>query len=70
MRILGIVLIIVGVLMFFSNSFSFTTKEKVVDAGPIQISADKERKFEWPTYAGGVVSAAGLLLLLVSNKKK
>ncbi len=56
--------------MLFFNSFSFTTKEKVVDAGPIQISADKENKVDWPTYGGGIVLAAGVVLLLIDQKKK
>ncbi len=70
MKVFSIVLIVIGVIMLFSNSFSFITKEKVVDAGPIQISADKENEVQWPTYAGGIVIAAGVVLLVVSQKKK
>ena len=70
MKIFSIVLIVAGILMLFFNSFSFTTKEKVVDAGPIQISADKENKVDWPTYGGGIVLAAGVVLLLIDQKKK
>tara|TARA_R110002020_G_scaffold218928_4_gene426789 strand:+ start:454 stop:666 length:213 start_codon:yes stop_codon:yes gene_type:complete len=70
MKIFSIVLIIAGILMLFSNSFSFTTKEKVIDAGPIQISADKTREVNWPTYGGGIVLAAGIIMLVVSQKKK
>jgi len=56
--------------MLFSTSFSFTTKEKVIDAGPIQVSADKQREVSWPTYAGGIVLAAGVIMLVVTQKKK
>ncbi|MCE7055487.1 hypothetical protein LZF95_12440 [Algoriphagus sp. AGSA1] len=70
MKILSIVLIIAGIFMLFSSSFSFTTKEKVIDAGPIQISADKKREVNWPTYTGGIVLAAGVILLVVSQKRK
>ncbi|MEB2775541.1 hypothetical protein SYJ56_09485 [Algoriphagus sp. D3-2-R+10] len=70
MKIFSIVLIIAGIFMLFSTSFSFTTKEKVIDAGPIQVSADKKREVKWPTYAGGVVLAAGVIMLVVSQKKK
>jgi hypothetical protein len=70
MKILSYVLIVAGILMLFFNSFSFTTKEKVVDAGPIQISADKENEVNWPSYAGGIVLAAGVVLLFVNQKKK
>lgn len=69
MRALSFTLIFVGAIMLFSNSFSFTTKEKVIDAGPIQISADKEREVKWPSYAGGIVMAAGIILLVIPKKK-
>lgn len=70
MKIFSIVLIIAGIFMLFSTSFSFTTKEKIIDAGPIQVSADKKREVNWPTYAGGVVLAAGVIMLVVTQKKK
>lgn len=70
MKIFSIVLIVAGIFMLFSTSFSFTTKENVIDAGPIQVSADKKREVSWPTYAGGIVLAAGVIMLVVSQKKK
>ena len=70
MKIFSIVLILAGIFMLFSSSFSFTTKEKVIDAGPIQISADKKRQVQWPTYAGGIVTAVGVIMLVAAQKKK
>ena len=69
MKPLGIILIIVGAAMFFLSGIDFTTQEKVIDAGPIQVSAEKENRLEWPTYAGGIVIAAGIILILVGRKK-
>lgn len=69
MRIFGIVLIIVGLIMLFVPGIDFTTKEKVIDAGPIQVTADKKNEIGWPTYAGGVVAAVGLVLVVVGRKK-
>jgi len=70
MKILSFILIVAGVLMLIFNSFNFTTKEKVVDAGPIQITADKQNEVNWPNYAGGVVLAVGVVLLFVDRRKK
>jgi predicted membrane protein len=70
MRALSFILIFVGAVMLFSNSFSFITKEKIIDAGPIHISADKKREVNWPTYAGGIVMAVGVILLIVPKKKR
>lgn len=70
MKIFSTILILAGIFMLFSSRFSFTTKEKVIDAGPIQISADKKREVQWPTYAGGIVLAIGVIMLVAAQKKK
>lgn len=69
MRTLGIVLIVIGLIMLFVPGLDFTTREKVIDAGPIQVTADKKNEIGWPAYAGGVVAAVGLVLVVASKKK-
>ena len=67
-RTLGIILIVLGVVLFIWTGFTYTKREKVIDAGPIQVSADKEKSVNWPPYAGGVVLIAGIVILLGSKK--
>lgn len=69
MRTFGIVLIVIGLIMLFVPGLDFTTREKVIDAGPIQVTADKKNEISWPTYAGGVVAAVGLVLVVAAKKK-
>jgi len=69
MKILGIVLIVVGILMMIFQGFSFTEEKKVVDAGPIQISRKENKSVGWPVYAGGIAVAAGVVVLLAGRKK-
>jgi hypothetical protein len=69
MKIAGIILVLVGIFMLVSPSLNFTTREKIIDAGPLQVTADKKREIQWPTYAGGVVLAGGIVLLVMSRKK-
>ena len=66
---LGIILIVLGVVLFIWTGFSYTKKEKIIDAGPIQVSADREKSVNWPPYAGGVVLIAGIVIFLGSKKK-
>ena len=62
-------MLILGVVMLIWTGFSYTKKEKVVDAGPVQISADKEKTVNWPPYAGGILAVVGIVLLIAPGKK-
>jgi uncharacterized membrane protein len=67
-RTLGIILIVVGVAMLIWTGFTYTKKEKVIDAGPIQVSADKEKSVNWPPYAGGILLIGGIILFATAKK--
>lgn len=70
MKILGIVLIVIGILMLVLGNVTFTHKEKVVDAGPVEINKKEKHTVAWPNYAGGVIAAAGVVILLVGSKRR
>lgn len=65
----GLILTILGIVMLVWTGFSYTKKEKIVDAGPIEISADKEKNINWPPYVGGIVLIVGVVILITSKKK-
>jgi len=68
-KTVGLILIIVGIAMLVWTGFSYTKKEKIVDAGPIQISADKEKSVNWPPYVGGIILVAGVFVFVASRRK-
>lgn len=68
-KTMGIILIIVGAVMLVWTGFSFTRKEKVVDIGPVEISADKKEQVNWPPYVGGVILVAGTVLLIIPRRR-
>jgi uncharacterized membrane protein YidH (DUF202 family) len=68
MRILAIILIVVGALALGYGGFSYISHDKVVDAGPIQVSADREHNVFIPPVVGVIAVVAGLVLL-VSGKR-
>ena len=65
----GIVLIAIGLFAFAYQGFTFTTREKVVDLGPIHMSADKTRTIPLPPIVGGISIVGGIVLLVVGRKK-
>jgi hypothetical protein len=68
MKIIAIVILIIGAAMLIWTGFTYTKKEKIVDAGPIQISADRQKTVNWPPYAGGILVIGGVILLVAVKK--
>jgi uncharacterized membrane protein len=68
MKIAGIVLIALGAIMLIWTGFTYTKKEKVIDAGPLEVSADKEKTVSWPPYAGGILVVGGIALVALAKK--
>ena len=64
----GIVLIVIGAIMLIWTGFTYTKKEKIIDAGPIQVSADREKTVNWPPYLGGVLIVGGIAIVVLSKK--
>jgi Protein of unknown function (DUF3185) len=69
-KTIGIILLAVGVVMLIWTGFSYTQRENVVDAGPLHISADKQKTVSWPPFAGGILAVAGIALLVSARGRK
>ncbi len=67
--LLAVVLIAVGIVAFAYQGIDFTTREKVIDLGPIQMSADKTRTLPLPPIVGVIALVGGIALLVVGRKK-
>ena len=69
MKTLGIILIVAGIAMIVFRGFSVQTEKKVVDIGPVEINKKDNKWIGWPTYAGGLVAIAGIVLVVMDKKK-
>jgi hypothetical protein len=70
MRIVGIVLIVIGLISLALGGISYTTKEKVVDIGPLEATAERHRTIPLPPLLGGLALAGGVVLLIAGSRKK
>jgi len=68
--ILAFILIAIGIAAFGYQGITYTTREKIVDLGPLQMTAEKTRTFPLPPIVGGLTLAGGILLLIVGRKKE
>jgi uncharacterized membrane protein YidH (DUF202 family) len=68
MKLIGICLIVVGVLALAFGGFSYTTRERVVDLGPLKVDADKEHSLPIAPIAGVCAVIGGIALVMVGGK--
>lgn len=69
MKILAIVLIVLGAISLAYGGITYTTREKVLDVGPIEATAERHKTVPLPPVLGGVAIAAGIGLLVIGSKK-
>jgi len=67
--IAGIGLVLFGIAALSYNRITYTTKEKIVDIGPIEATVDKEKTIRLPPLLGGLALIAGVGLIGVGYKK-
>ena len=67
--ILGIALLAVGIVALAYQGLTYTTREKVINLGPIQASADVEHTIPLSPILGALALAGGIGLLLYNGRR-
>ncbi|KFZ44432.1 MAG: hypothetical protein WAW09_11020 [Smithella sp.] len=67
--LIGIILIVIGIVAFMYQGITYTTREKVVDIGPIQMTADKTKTIPLPPILGGIALVGGIVLIIAGGRK-
>ena len=68
-KLLAIALLVVGIAALAYQGFSYTTRENVVDLGPIHVTAEKTHSLPLPPIVGGIAVIAGIALLAAGSRK-
>jgi hypothetical protein len=68
--LIGIALIALGLIALVYQGITYTTREKVVDLGPLKITAQKEKTIPLPPILGGLALAGGIVLLVVAARSR
>ena len=68
-KILGLVLIALGVLFLAVRGFSYTKETHKADLGPIDFSIKEKERVNIPTWVGVVAAVAGVALLILPSKR-
>jgi uncharacterized membrane protein HdeD (DUF308 family) len=67
--VVGIALIILGVLALAYQGITYTTREKIIDLGPLKASVDKEKSIPLPPIVGALALVGGVVLVIVGARK-
>jgi hypothetical protein len=69
-QIAGLVLTIVGVVALLWGGVFWTDRDTVIDAGPVEVQTAEREGVAVPRIVGGVILAAGILLLLAPSRRR
>ena len=65
----GILLIVIGIAAFGYQGISYTTREKTIDLGPVQVTTEKTRTLPLPPIVGAIALVGGTVLLALGDKR-
>ena len=66
---IGLVLIVLGIGAFAYKGITYTTREKIIDIGPLKASADTRKTIPLSPLLGGLALAGGIVMVIVGRKK-
>ena len=67
-KTLGMILVVLGLAGLVWGGFSYTTRERVLDLGPIHASREKTHNVPLPPIAGAAALLGGIVLLVTGRK--
>lgn len=69
-RIVGLVLVVIGLVALLWGGISWTREETVADLGPLEIQSEQRETLPLPPIVGGVALVAGVLLLVLPARTR
>ncbi len=67
--LIGLALIVLGIVAFACEGITYTTREKIIDIGPIKASADTRKTIALSPILGGLSLVGGIVLIIVGRKR-
>ena len=69
MRIIGIVLVVLGILALVYGGFSYNKNRTVLEMGSVSVTATEHKTFPVPAVVGVIVLVSGVALLVVDKRR-
>ena len=69
-RIVGTILVVIGIVALVWGGISYTREETVVDLGPLQATTEERETIPLPPVLGGIALVAGIVLLVIPSRRR
>ncbi len=70
LAIVGALLIVAGAVALFYRGIPYTSRDVVIDVGPVQATAASDKTWPVPPILGGLAIAGGVALIVVGTRKR
>jgi hypothetical protein len=67
--IIGVLLMVLGVIALAYEGITCTTREKVVDIGPLKATVEKKKTIPLPPVLGGLALVGGVVLVIAGSRR-
>jgi len=64
----GLVLIALGIIAFVAQGITYTTREKVIDLGPLQATKEEKKTIPLPPVLGGIALVGRIALVIAGTR--
>ena len=69
LAIVGVILIAAGAMALFYRGIPYTSRDVVIDVGPLKATAETNKTWPVPPILGGLAIAGGVMLIIVGARK-
>jgi hypothetical protein len=69
MKLIGILLIVFGIVALTIGGIRYTTREKVLDIGPIKAEKEEHKTIPLPPIAGAAAVIGGVVLVISDSRR-
>lgn len=69
-RIIGSVLVVIGIIALVWGGVFWTDRETVIDAGPFEVTTEEREGVRLPPVLGAIALIGGIVLLVVPERKR
>ncbi len=69
-RIVGTILIVIGLVAFLSGGISWTREKTVIDLGSVKAKTETHERIPVPPVLGAIVLVAGIVLLVIPGRRR